>query len=364
MIKKKVADNLYVYTKDSGKSYYVFRGTISGKHVDRSLSSIDSMTLKEAKRAVGALLNTEIEETSKDTFGQLFPIFLESIAKLKMWKNRRSYDQWNNSIRTYAYPVLEDKPVAKVDRKDILAVLEPIWFNKTETASRIQQRLEEAFNWFITRDYMKGYNPASWRGNLELFLPSKGKVKRVEHQTAPTLEELKKVVSYCLSHPSPVSGCILFVIATVCRVTEARIATRKEITGDVWTIPVEHQKVSKQTAQRVPLSTLAFAALDMANGEEYLFEGTTAKKVLALDSPRLKMVSICPRPDGKQITIHGIRSTFRDWCAENGVPDAEAEKALSHVWGDATTGAYYRSDLLDKRRELMERWSDFLTSDE
>lgn len=363
MEKKKVADNLYVYTRDNGNKFYVFRGTIAGRRVEKTIGRFEHYSIKEAKREVGLLLNTEPEEEkSAETFGEMFPVILDAIAKLRMWKNDRSYKQWNQSITDYAMPFLKDKPVAEVTRQDVIAVLEPIWYTKSETASRVQQRLEEVFNWCITRELRKDYNPAAWRGNLELFLPAKGKVKRVKHQTAPTMEELRLITKYCLAHPGAVSGCILFVLATVCRVTEARSATASEIKGGVWTIPTEHQKVAKESGHRVPLSTLAKDALAMANGETYLFEGQTPGKMIALDTPRLKIVSVCPR-DGDQITIHGVRSTFRDWCAENGVRDDEAEKALNHEWGDATTAAYYRSDLLKQRQALMQRWADALTAD-
>lgn len=362
MKKEKKGDNLYLITKDSGKSYWYFRGYSNGKQVEKSLGPADLIGIREAKRKVGALINEKARERiASRTFKDIMPEAIEDIALVKQWKNRRSYDQWYQSLRDYALPSIGEIPVSQATREDILGALRPIWLKMPETASRVQQRLEAVFNWAITRGLRTDANPAAWRGNLALFLPPKGKVAKVRHLEAPTLEELRKAVRYLLAHPSPASGCLLLTIATACRVSEARLATPGEIKKDVWTIPSEHQKVSSLGPRRVPLSSLANAGIAMGgDGKTYLFEAVKGRP-LALDTPRMKLVMILPRESGNPVTVHGIRSLFRDWCAENGVPDAEAEKALGHSWGNAVTAAYYRTDLLEQRKELMQRWSNTLT---
>ena len=362
MKKEKKGDNLYLVTRDNGKAYWYFRGYANGRQVEKSLGPADLIGIRDAKRKVSALLNEKVRaRIASRTFRDVMPEAIEDIALIKQWKNRRSYNQWYQSLRDYALPNLGDIPVSQITRDDILKTLRPIWLKMPETASRVQHRLESVFNWAITRGLRTDSNPAAWRGNLALFLPPKSKVAKVKHLEAPTLEELRRAVRYLLAHPSPASGCLLLTIASACRVSEARLATPEEIKKDVWTIPVEHQKVSSLGPRRVPLSSLAKAGVAMAGGggKKYLFEAVKGRP-LALDTPRMKLVMILPRETGDPVTVHGIRSLFRDWCAENGVPDAEAEKALGHTWGNAVTAAYYRTDLLEQRKELMQKWANAL----
>lgn len=351
--KKRVGNNLYLVTFEGGRSYYVVRFKSRGKSIERSLGNADNLTLREARLNAAAVIReyeNGKQEVQSKAFGELYEAAIEDIERVKQWKNPKSEMQWRNTVATYALPFIGHKSMARVTRDDIVELLKPIWFEKPDTASKLQQRLDAIFNWAIVRRLRSDSNPATWRGNLEFFFPAKSKVRTPVHHEAPTLEELRKVVAYCRRNRNYGSGILLFTIATVCRITEARLATADQIQEGLWIIPAENQKVARDE-RRVPLSALAVEALSMASDSGRLFPGTHG--MLAVDTPRLKLQSILNR----KVTVHGIRSTFRDWCAENGVPDAVAEKCLSHQWGNKVTQAYYRSDLLDERREVLERWA-------
>ncbi|MBO7183471.1 MAG: hypothetical protein J6V49_05000 [Bacteroidales bacterium] len=359
MAKECIAPNLYLLTKANSNRYYIARFKRNGKQIERSLGNADTISLREAKLNLARVM-VGFEETDKRPetkslcFADALPMALNDIAVIKQWRNEKSRLQWEQTLRDYALPLLGPLALSDITRADILAVIKPIWFTKNETASRLRMRLEAILSWAIHHGYRTDANPAVWKANLEFDLPSKGKVQTVEHHEALTLDEARKVVSYCLSHPSPVSAAILFGIATASRVNEFRMATREEIDGDVWLVPPERRKDGRPYPHRVPLSSLAKKALEMAAAEGPLFVAN--RRVIAADSPRLKLIAIL----GRKVTMHGCRSTFRDWCAVNGIDHALAEKALSHKWGSNVTQAYLREDMLEQRRGLMEVWAEAL----
>ena len=258
----------------------------------------------------------------------------------------------------YVEPVIGDRKIDDIEREDVLAVLMPIWETKNETASRVRMRLEAVINWAIRHKYRKLANPATWRGNLEFDLPPVAKVKTVKHHGSMTFEEAKQVVSYLLDHLSVVSAAILFGLATASRVNEFRLARWDEIKGNTWYVPSERRKDGKPYPHRVPLNHLAKTALSMVDGKkrgEFIFVNGRGN-VIALDSPRLKLIDILK----KRVTMHGCRSTFSDWCAENNKSETLREKSLMHATGNEVAQAYQRSDLLEQRRVLMDEWADAL----
>lgn len=352
--KTKVADNLYIYETAKGSRSWVFRGTVDGKRIERGLGSEKSLTLKEAKRAAAAVLleTPKAERMKEETFGSVYEDAIADIARLKQWKRGDTEREWCAQIAAYALPVLKDKPVSRITRDDVLAVLKPMWMTKPMSASALRLRLEAILDWGLVHGYRDGMNPASWRGNLALFLPVLSRVHEIKHREAPTLEELRNAVKLCLADPDDASRALLWIISTACRSNEACLMESREVEGRVWTIDPAHQKT--KIYQRIPLSQLAMKAWTDRDGRQ--FEDASDAAVLR----RLKR--ICRRPEGEpSVTVHGIRSTFRDWCADNGVNDAVAERCLSHKWGSTVTQAYYRNDLLDQRRAVMQKWADALT---
>ncbi len=355
--KRRVADNLYEVLKPSGNKFYVTRFMLDGKEMQRSLGRVDDMTLRQAKAKAAQILEDARHEALNQEQKRRIPLFREcvhaamnDIEAVRRWRNAKSAAQWRSSLET-ALPILGSMAIDKITRDDILNVLKPIWATKTESARRLQQRLAAVFDWAIVKGFCQS-NPAAWKSNLEFFLPAPSKVQKVEHHDAPTIAELHKVVTYCKEHPSPVSGLLLFVIGTVCRVSEARQATPAQIDAksDIWTVPQEAQKVATGE-RRVPLSSLAKEALRQAENSGYLFPGL--HNMVAIDSARLKLCDILNR----QTTVHGIRSTFRDWAAREGADRDTAELCLSHTVGSKVERAYLRDDLLEKRRALLESWA-------
>lgn len=352
--KTKIADHLYIYARENGAEYYVFRGTVNGKRIERSIGSTKTIGLREAKHEAALCLVAGKEEEKKaesPALAAILPQALDDINKIRQLRHARQLEHWRSSFERHVIPLIGDRPVSEINRNDVLKVLTPIWTTAPTAAAIVRMRLEAVLNWATTRGLRDGFNPAVWRGNLELFLPSPSKVHATKHREAPTVEELRRVVKACMAKPSPIHACLLFVIATVCRVNEACIAEACEVMGDVWSVPGGHMKVGD--GLRIPLSSLAKAALAMAPKGEQLFPATHGRVNTMTILRALKR--LCGRED---VTTHGVRSTFRDWCAENGVPDAEAEKSLGHQWGSSVTRSYYRTDLLEQRRALMQRWAE------
>lgn len=355
---RRVAPNLYERTTRAGTRIYVVRWMESGRAIERSLGSADALTLKAAKRLAATMID---QGASPATTGPAVPTFAEvsrdalaEIERAKHWKNPRSSAQWRSSIERDALPVLGGILIDKVTRDDVLRVLRPIWEQKPESASRLQQRLAAVFDWAIMRK-MRADNPATWRSNLAFALPSKEKIKQPKHHDAPTLEEVRSAVAYCRAHPSPVSGCLLLVIATACRVSEARQATREQLADGVWIVPKDAQKTGHED-RRVPLSRLGLEAVAMGAEAGLLFRGLRGG-MIALDAPRLKLAKII----GRATTAHGIRSTFRDWAPRAGIARDIAERCLSHEVSTETEAAYLRGDFLEERRRALDKWAAALT---
>lgn len=362
MAKTQIAPNLFILERGNNR-YYVARISVNGKQVDRSLGNVNTTTLREAKTKLNQLLTFGPEE--KETKPQSKVIKLndiiekatDAIALIKQWRSPISRRQFEQNFRDYVLPVIGDMDIEEIDTKAVLKVLQPIWFEKTETASRVRMRIESVFAWLIHERLRKNpVNPAMWSNALEFDLPSKAKIKSEKHHEAMTVEETREAVAYCLDHPSPVNAAILFGIATCTRLNEFLLAHWDEIDmkNGIWSVPPERRKDGREFPHRVPLSTLAKKAIAMAEREGNLF--VWKGQVISRDSPRAKLRDIIKRP----VTMHGCRSTFRDWCAVKGVDHATAEKALSHKWGNEVTNAYLREDLLEKRRELMQQWADEL----
>ena len=368
-----------------GIEYWVARVQRDGKVCERSLGCTARIKKAEAqKRLLQFLIEVESGEikrrTKSHTFNDLWPEALKSIAEVKRWKSPKTEESWRYSFSHYAARAFGKKQVKDITREDVLGALTPLWTTKTETAGKLRMRLEAFFSWAEVNGHRTASNPALWKGNLEYFLPPLSKVRPVKHHEAPTIEELREAVRYCLAHPSPASGLVLFLIATGVRVSEARLAKPAEIEGDTWIMPAKRRKDKKPEPMRVPLSTLAKKALAMQSAGKFLFS-TSGKKPLAIDTPRLKLRMMVEKKNEREakenkakglktgeqkesekrlVTMHGARSTFRDWAAINGIDYVASEKVLSHTVGSTVTQAYLREDMLEARRPIMQQWADLL----
>lgn len=275
------------------------------------------------------------------------------------WANPKHIEQWRSTLKTYASPFIGRLPVNEVTAEHVLRILRPIWDEKTETASRVRGRVESILDWAAspTRRYRTGDNPARWRGHLDKELPRATKIKRKEHHAALAYRELPPLMTELRKRPGIAALCLQFTILTACRTIEAIGAEWEEFdlkTG-VWTVPAGRMKTKRE--HRVPLVRPVLTLLQRQQGldDTYVFPGTVAKTHLS----NMAMLELL-RGMGVAATVHGFRSTFRDWVAETtNAPHEVAEMALAHAVGDKTEAAYRRGDLFEKRRKLMRQWAAF-----
>lgn len=365
-----VAPNLNLRVRD-GKRTYVLRYCIGGKRKDKHLGSADDLSLTEAKHladklrselAEGKLPQTardklaeKLKEADAPTFEKYALEAIEKIASVRVWKNAKHKAQWFATVRAYAFPVLGKKKLSEIKKTDVLEVLRPIWSTKTETASRVRGRLENIFSYAVTDGLME-FNPAIWRGNLDRDLPPPSKIQIVEHHEAMPLDVLQEKITCFYPASDRTRQVILFTILTASRVGESVPARWDEIDWEnrIWSVPPERRKDQKPYPHRVPLSD---QAIELLNSVEKKGEEIFCFNADNLGS-RYSLAHLLQQMTNTTATMHGFRSTFRDWAAENGVPDTIAEKCLMHVTGNAVVQAYQRSDLLEQRREVMQAWAD------
>jgi integrase len=274
------------------------------------------------------------------------------------WKNAKHADQWINTLTTYAYPIFGDRDVSDVSKADVLSALEPIWTSKPETASRVRQRIRAVLDWAAARDYRQGHDPHLW-DQISRALPKTKDIKKSSHFAACKYMDIAAAIESVAAANvgDSVKAAMEFIILTACRSGEARGATWAEIdlVDAKWVIPAGRMKAGKE--HRVPLSPRIIEILKTQQGRhaELVFPSDKGK-------PYSDMTfTMALRRLGLEFTVHGFRSTFRDWAAEQtAYPREVCEAALAHVSSkDATEAAYFRSDLFEKRREMMVAWATF-----
>ncbi|MEE4300950.1 MAG: integrase arm-type DNA-binding domain-containing protein [Pseudomonadales bacterium] len=273
------------------------------------------------------------------------------------FRNPKHAAQWRTTLETYAHPVFGTVPVADVELAHVVAALEPIWTTKTETASRVRGRIEAVLSWATVAGHREGDNPARWKGHLDQVFPAPSKVARVSHFAALPFDDLPGFVTALRGRDGMAARAVEFAILTAARSGEVRGATWAEIDreGAVWTVPRDRMKAGKE--HRVPLSEPALAlleALPRFAGSDLVFPGARGGQLsdASLGAVLKRM--------GVPVTVHGFRSTFRDWTAERTAYARDVcEMALAHVIESGTERAYRRGDLLEKRRRLMAEWARF-----
>ena len=289
------------------------------------------------------------------------------------WSNPKSEAQWRSSLETYAFPIIGQTPVNEIDRPAICSVLDPIWHDKTETASRIQQRIETILDYAKATGVEMPENPARWKGQLDQIYPKRTQVKQKQHHPALPVDQVPSFFEALQAANGTAPQALMFTILTGTRTSECIEATWDEIdlTKAEWTIPKERMKA--KNPHNVPLSKSAVAILETmkALGSKYVFPTPSGTKHMSNGA----MLALVKRlhaaklgkdnlgwvdRQGKRITPHGFRSTFRDWAGEfTNFPREVIEHALSHKVGDAAEQAYARGTLFVKRKELMEAWGEY-----
>ena len=274
------------------------------------------------------------------------------------WKNDKHAAQWTATLQTYAYPLLGDIAVQSIDTTQIMKVIESIWATKPETANRVRGRIETILDWATVRGYRQGDNPARWRGHLDKLLPSRSKVRKAEHHGALPYVELPAFIVKLREQEGVAARALEFTILTAARTGEVIGARQAEIDRrqKLWTIPAERMKVGKE--HRVPLSDRALGIISIAarGAEGLVFPGGRVGQPLS----NMAMLTLLRRMNRRDLTVHGFRSTFRDWASEKtNFPSEVVEMALAHAIDNKTEATYRRGDLFEKRRDLMDAWTRY-----
>ena len=357
-------------SKLGGKSW-VFRFTLHGKAREMGLGPLRTISLAEARakalqyrKAVAdgrdpieerraEKARSKLETVKTKTFAECAKTYIE--AHRAGWKNEKHAKQWTSTLETYAFPDLGPLPVAAIDTGLVLKVLEPIWYEKTETASRLRSRMEAILEWARVRGYRQGDNPARWNG-LKTQLPARNKVQAVKHHAALPYKEIAAFMAELRDRNGFSARALEFSILTASRSGEVRGATWQEIDlqARIWTIPGNRMKAGKE--HRVPLSEPSvklLEALRRVEGSDYLFPSIKGGQLS--DMALTKVLRDMKRGD---VTQHGFRSTFRDWAGETtAYPREVIEHALAHKLKDKAEAAYQRGDMLMKRARLMADWA-------
>jgi integrase len=365
---------LALVVKPSGTRSWVLRVAVGGKRSHIGLGGYPDTTLAQAQeraRKVKDQIRDGIDPLDekrrrKTEVVWTFDRCADEYIKLHRpsWKNSKHGDQWINTLKTYVSPVFGDRNVRDITVGDVLGAIEPIWLAKNETAVRVQQRIELVLGWAASRGYRSKENPAQWRGNLQHTLPKPSKVNQRQHHKALPHSQANELWKRLQAVDGMSAKSLQWVILTACRSGEARGATWGEIDIErhLWTVPAARMKSSRE--HRVPLSDAAIELLESlprfepAEGQpDYVFPGRTGGQLSDMSlTAVLRRLKVDAVP-------HGLRSTFADWSAETTTyPQEIREMALAHSVGDATVQAYTRTDLIERRRQLMDDWARHVTT--
>jgi integrase len=375
---------LQVASKGGAKSW-VFRyaGKADGKTKAVGLGSINAVSLADARQKAQdlrrlmadgkdpatELAKTRHAEAAKLTFDQAAEQYIAAMSPA--WSNAKHIAQWTTTLNTYASPIIGSLPVDAVDTGHVLRILRPIWTAKTETATRVRQRVERVLAWSKSQGFRSGDNPAAWKDHLANLLPKPEDVAATRHHPALPWQQVPSFIAALRKREGQAAKAIELLILTATRSGEVRGACWPEFDLDaaVWTVPAERMKAGRE--HHVPLSAAAIKLLkEMSHheGTDLLFP---SRKKTPLSDMTLSMLVRGmnePKPvwkdsAGLPIVPHGFRSTFRVWAGEATTIDREvAEHALAHQLPNRVEAAYQRSTLFDKRIRLMAEWSAWATS--
>ncbi|NMG31750.1 tyrosine-type recombinase/integrase [Aromatoleum evansii] len=366
-------------TKGHGKWVLRFVSPVTGKRRNAGVGSYPEVGIADAAKRATAMREQladgkdPLEEKGKLVDQPKVPTFQEAAEQLHAdllpgWKNVKHGQQWINTLAEYAFPTLGTKKLAEIQPRDIADALRPIWLGKAETASRVKQRIHAVMAWGWAHGHCQS-NPVDVVDHLLPLQPAKA--VRTQHQPAMPWQEIPAFVTKHLKkrEPHDVTRSMLeFVILTACRSGEARGAVWAEIDTNnaIWTIPAARMKA--KLPHRVPLASRVIEILKEQRGqhESLIFPSVRdqvelSDMVLTAFLRRVKAHSDTP---DRIATAHGFRSSFRDWCSENGYPRDLAERALAHTVSNKVEAAYHRTDLLELRRPMMEAWAEFIANDE
>lgn len=367
---------LYLQISASGSRSWIYRFSLARRAREMGLGPVSAISLAEA-RALAAQCrklvsegtdpiearNSEreramLEDADSLTFKKAATDYIAN--NRASWKNAKHAQQWTNTLTTYAYPVIGAVDVRNVDTSMIVRVLQPIWATKTETASRVRGRIESVIDYAKALGKRSGENPARWRGHLDKIFPAEGKVHKIRHHPALPYAQLPGFLRELRQRSGTSARALELTILTCARTTEVLDVQPGEfqLNAKLWIVPAERMKAKRE--HRVPLGERALALIQHAIAQpregKYLFPGERKGRPLS----NMAMLNLLERMGYPDITVHGFRSTFRDWMADcTEYPDSLGDMALAHVIADKTDAAYRRGDMLERRRRMMEDWERF-----
>jgi integrase len=366
---------LWLQISGTGSKSWVFRFALAGKAREMGLGAVHTVSLAIARERArqcrlivsegkdpivardAAKTADALSQARSKTFDQCAAAYIK--AHRGGWKSAKHAAQWESSLATYASPVFGSLPVSAVDTDLVVRALRPIWDARTETAVRVRGRIECILDWATVSKYRQGENPARWRGHLENLLANPNKIAPVKSRPALPWSEIGAFMALLVEREGIATLAVQFAILTACRSGEVRGARWSEIDlhAKLWTIPAARMKAGKE--HRVPLSTAAVTVLQaLPRTGDIVFPGMKHGTELS----DMTLTAVLRRMGRGDITIHGFRSTFRDWSAEapgNTFPREVCEHALAHSLPDRVEAAYRRGDLLEKRILLMQAWADY-----
>jgi integrase len=303
-------------------------------------------------------IQTEDPDDAKETFKSCADALIAS--KAPGWRNKKHAQQWQNTLRDYVFPFIGRLHPSDVTLAHIKAILTPIWTTKTETANRVRQRIEAVLDWASVHELRSSENPARWKGVLDKIYPAPNQISRVRHHPSCPYSEAPGLVARLRQSSNLSSRCLRLVILTATRSGEARGARWEEfdLEKKTWLIPGERTKAKRE--HLIPLSKEALElvkSLPLIDNQSFLFPNSRGGCLSDVGLSKALHVIM----DG--VTVHGFRSSFRQWAAEQtSFPESVCELALAHVNSNRTEAAYQRSDLFERRRELMEAWCGYLSA--
>ena len=362
-------DGLVLQISKWGTKSWIFRYERDGRERHMGLGSLSTVSLAMARDAAqkcrqlllegrdpidqrnAELRRSRLEAAKRVTFRECGEAYIATHQA--GWRNAKHRAQWSSTLRVYAYPTIGDLTISAIDTPVILKCLEPIWQTKPETANRLRGRIESILSWAAVRGLRSEDNPARWRGHLDKLLPAPGKVRSVKHHAAMRYSDVPQFMTELRALEDTSARALELTILTAVRTGEVIAALWSEIdfAAKVWTIPAERMKAGRE--HRVPLSKRAIEILGSLPRGEYLFPNRGGRPL-----SNMAMLKTLERMGHSGVTVHGFRSTFRDWAAEmTPYPNHVVEMALAHAIGDKVEAAYRRGDLFMKRRRLMEDWA-------
>lgn len=364
---------LYLNVKPGGTKSWLFMYVRNGKRHELGLGAFPAVSLAEA-RTRAALHRATLASRSdpraiarnkaRPTFGAVVDAYIEAYAP--SWRNVKHAQQWRNMLSTYCAK-MSDRHVDQIGLDDVLGTLAPIWREKAETASRVRSRIERIIDFAAARGWRAGENPARWKGHLAYMLPARDKLAR-GHHGAMRYRDVPAFLAPLRASEGVAARPLEFTILTTARTGEVIGATWSEVNvaERIWCVPAGRMKAGRE--HRVALSTPALAVLDGLAAARYpdapdggfVFPGLKSGEPLSNITIEVVLRRLGEKANG--VTVHGFRSSFRDWAGEKATfPREVAEAALAHVVGDATERAYRRGDALERRRELMAAWGGLST---